>query len=90
MDLFAILKFFYILQFLTKVIIAHIDITELPEKEQKKRQKLMTIHGFDAYLSDKLIPLNRTLPDFRSEWCKSEYRFAENSVSIIICFHNEV
>ena len=65
---------------------------QLTLKEEKKRQILLETHGFDAFVSDKFIPLNRSLPDFRSEWCKMEYGqdWSGMSVSIIICFHNEV
>ena len=40
-----------------------------------------------------MIPLERTLPDTRGEWCRVEYdkaRFGGERTSVIICFHNEV
>ena len=51
-------------------------------------------HGFDEYISEYLISLNRTLPDRRDDWCK----LADSAVvapsdlpptSVIIIFHNE-
>ena len=27
-------------------------------------------HGFDEYISEYLVSLNRTLPDRRDDWCK--------------------
>ena len=48
---------------------------------------------FEEYVSD-MIPLERTLPDARGEWCRGEYgdteRFNGERTSVIICFHNEV
>ena len=61
-------------------------------KNEKKQKSMYDKHGFDAYYSNKFVPLQRNLPDFRSEWCKSQsYELGfKPTVSIIICFHNEV
>ena len=61
-------------------------------KNEKKQKSMYDKHGFDAYYSNKFVPLQRNLPDFRSERCKSQYDGLDfkTSVSIIICFHNEV
>ena len=61
-------------------------------RSEKKQKSMYERHGFDAYYSNKFVPLQRKLPDFRSEWCKSQYDDLDfkTSVSIIICFHNEV
>lgn len=53
-------------------------------------------HSFNMYLSD-LISVQRKLPDFRSEYCKTlssvaqlySYRKNLPSTSVIIVFHNE-
>ncbi|CAK1556411.1 unnamed protein product [Leptosia nina] len=46
-------------------------------------------HCFNQFVSD-LIPINRTLPDYRDEWCKQR-NYSNNlpEASIVICFHNE-
>ncbi|XP_045498239.1 putative polypeptide N-acetylgalactosaminyltransferase 9 [Colias croceus] len=46
-------------------------------------------HCFNEFVSD-LIPVNRTLPDYRDEWCKQR-NYSKNlpEVSVVICFHNE-
>ena len=30
----------------------------------------MQNHGFDEYISEYVVSLNRSLPDRRDEWCK--------------------
>ncbi|KAM3962661.1 putative polypeptide N-acetylgalactosaminyltransferase 9 [Aphomia sociella] len=46
-------------------------------------------HAFNQFVSD-LIPLNRTLPDYRDEWCKKRiYTKKLPKISVVICFHNE-
>ena len=78
--------------FVSLLIISGIELTKCLDKKEKKQKSMYEKHGFDAYYSDKFVPLQRDLPDFRSEWCKSEYDEMEikTPVSIIICFHNEV
>ena len=75
-------------------MISGVELTATcPNKKEKKQNSMFQRHGFDAYFSNKFVPLQRDLPDFRSEWCKSEFGNLEitpPSVSIIICFHNEV
>ncbi|XP_013183210.2 putative polypeptide N-acetylgalactosaminyltransferase 9 [Amyelois transitella] len=46
-------------------------------------------HAFNQFVSD-IVPLNRSLPDVRDDWCKIQ-KYSKNlpAVSIIICFHNE-
>ena len=68
-----------------------IDHTLLTPSEAAKKESMYKSHAFEEYVSE-LIPLNRSLPDFRGEWCKSNYDHLINqlpSVSVIICFHNE-
>ena len=74
-------------------MISGVELTTCPiSKREKKQNSMFQRHGFDAYFSNKFVPLQRDLPDFRSEWCKSEFDNLKNtpSVTIIICFHNEV
>ena len=60
-------------------------------QEKTKRQQMYKNHAFEEYVSE-LIALNRSLPDFRGQWCRDQYdgkiQHLEK-VSIIICFHNE-
>ena len=68
-----------------------IDHTLLTPAEAAKKENMYKSHAFEEYVSE-LVPLDRSLPDFRGEWCKSTYDHMANqlpSVSIIICFHNE-
>ncbi|KAL4707826.1 hypothetical protein ACJJTC_001772 [Scirpophaga incertulas] len=52
-------------------------------------RKGWTTHAFNEFVSD-LIPLNRSLPDVRDDWCKHQ-NYSSNlpQVTVIICFHNE-
>ncbi|CAH2096412.1 unnamed protein product [Euphydryas editha] len=46
-------------------------------------------NAFNQFISD-MIPVDRTLPDFRNEWClKRNYSTVLPQASIVICFHNE-
>ena len=48
--------------------------------------------GFDEYISENLVSLNRSLPDRRDYWCKANVMVDPNylpSTSVIIIFHNE-
>jgi len=47
-------------------------------------------NAFNQYASD-LISINRTLPDPRDQWCKTQDIDVQNlpSTSVIVCFHNE-
>ena len=69
-----------------------LDHTLLTPSEAAKKESMYKSHAFEEYVSE-LIPLNRSLPDFRGEWCKANYDHLIDdhlpSVSIIICFHNE-
>ena len=51
-------------------------------------------HGFDEYISEYLVSLNRSLPDRRDDYCTHEgavkYSVSElPKTSVIIIFHNE-
>ena len=54
----------------------------------------MQAHGFDEYISEYLVSLNRTLPDRRDDWCKlpANVQVPPSELpptSVIIIFHNE-
>ena len=68
-----------------------IDHTLLTPSEAAKKESMYKSHAFEEYVSE-LVPLDRSLPDFRGEWCKSTYDHLVNklpAVSVIICFHND-
>ena len=68
-----------------------IDHTLLTPSEAAKKESMYKSHAFEEYVSE-LVPLNRSLPDFRGEWCKANYDHLVDqlpSASIIICFYNE-
>jgi polypeptide N-acetylgalactosaminyltransferase len=52
-------------------------------------------HGFDEYISEYLVSLNRSLPDRRDDYCKQPKNWGYQSLdelpktSVIIIFHNE-
>ena len=63
----------------------------MSKKEKVKRKMMYENHAFEEYVSE-LIALNRSLPDFRGQWCRDQYDGKIDTlekVSIIICFHNE-
>lgn len=64
---------------------------ENPSPEQKKLiEEGYQRHAFNEYISD-LIPLRRSLPDFRNHWCKKPGIYSEDLLraSVVMCFHNE-
>jgi len=63
----------------------------MSESELKKKEAMYKNHAFEEYVSE-LVSLNRSLPDFRGQWCRNQYDGKTEhleKVSIIICFHNE-
>ena len=71
-----------------------IELESMKPKEKKKKEAMYQAHGFDEYISEYMVSLNRSLPDRRDEWCKQP----ENqkvpvedlpATSVIIIFHNE-
>jgi polypeptide N-acetylgalactosaminyltransferase len=63
-------------------------------QEKKKSEAMYQAHGFDEYISEHLVSLNRSLPDRRDDFCKQPenqlYTLAElPKTSIIVIFHNE-
>ena len=63
----------------------------MSNQEKAKRKEMYNNHAFEEYVSE-LIALNRSLPDFRGQWCRDQYDGKLDHLekaSIIICFHNE-
>ena len=69
-------------------------LEEVKPKEQAVRDAMYQAHGFDEYISEYLVSLNRSLPDRRDAWCKdpANSQVAPEDLpptSVIIIFHNE-
>lgn len=56
----------------------------------KKREEMLETHAFDEFVSELIGP-RRSLPDFRDDWCRSEYPRVATlpKTAVIMCFHNE-
>merc|ERR1719219_790724 len=71
-----------------------VELENIVPKESSKKEAMYQAHGFDEYISEYLISLNRTLPDRRDDWCKlaDQVKVAPSDLpptSVIIIFHNE-
>jgi len=72
-----------------------VQLENIKQKEYKKKEAMYQAHGFDEYISEYIISLNRTLPDRRDPYCTSSKNVKYSSLSelpktsIIIIFHNE-
>merc|ERR1719414_659340 len=70
-----------------------IELENMKPGEQQLRDTMYKAHGFDEYISEYLVSLNRSLPDRRDDWCKLEENLPQAdqlpSTSIIVIFHNE-
>ena len=71
-----------------------IELENVVKKETKKKEDMYQAHGFDEYISEYLVSLNRSLPDRREDWCKDPDNIQVPvtdlpPTSIIIIFHNE-
>ena len=70
-----------------------IELEEVVAKENVKKEAMYQAHGFDEYISEYLVSLNRSLPDRRDDWCKEPgHRMSVTELpptSVIIIFHNE-
>ena len=67
------------------------DSELMTNDEADKRKEMYNNHAFEEYISE-MISLNRSLPDFRGQWCRDQYDGKIShleKVSVIICFHNE-
>ena len=40
-------------------------------KKNSQRANFLQAQGFDEYISEHLVSLNRSLPDRRDDWCKN-------------------
>ena len=68
-----------------------IEPESLTDEDLAARERMLNTHAFDEFISE-IISVERTLPDFRPQWCKDTYPSSPSSLprtSIIICFHNE-
>ena len=70
-----------------------VELEDMVEREARLREVMWQRHGFDEYISEHLVSLNRSLPDRRDEWCKGETMAEEKlelqPTSVIVIFHNE-
>lgn len=68
-----------------------LDEKKLSAEENEKRESMYKKHAFQEYVSDLISP-NRSLPDWRGDWCQKTYsedRPDLDSTSVVVCFHNE-
>jgi len=71
-----------------------VQLEEMKKREEDMREAMYQAHGFDEYISEYLVSLNRSLPDRRDHWCKQEENIKVvgerlPATSIIVIFHNE-
>jgi len=69
-----------------------IELQNVNPYVKKIKEDMYQGQGFDEYISENLVSLNRSLPDRRDDWCKENVLVDPNylpSTSIIIIFHNE-
>jgi len=69
-----------------------IELTDMNSYLAKQKKDMYQAHGFDEYISEHLVSLNRTLPDRRDDWCTANVLVDPAylpSTSVIIIFHNE-
>eukprot|EP00095_Tigriopus_kingsejongensis_P002876 maker-scaffold52_size450388-snap-gene-2.16 protein:Tk02876 transcript:maker-scaffold52_size450388-snap-gene-2.16-mRNA-1 annotation:"polypeptide n-acetylgalactosaminyltransferase 9-like isoform x2" len=69
----------------------HLDEAKMTPEQVELRKTMYKKHAFEEYVSE-LISLNRSLPDWRGDWCRNTYteeRADLDSTSVVICFHNE-
>ncbi len=68
-----------------------LDEAKMGEAEAAKKKRMWNSHAFEEYISE-LISYDRSLPDWRGDWCRSEYPSSAaglTPMSVVICFHNE-
>lgn len=71
-----------------------VQLENMKPKEQKIRDEMYQNHGFDEYISEYVVSLNRSLPDRRDDWCKDPANIQVSpsslpATSVIVIFHNE-
>jgi len=69
-----------------------IELQDINPYVKKIKDDMFQAQGFDEFISEHLVSLNRSLPDRRDYWCKANVMVDPNylpSTSVIIIFHNE-
>jgi len=69
-----------------------IELQDVDPYVAKQKHDMYMAQGFDEFISENLVSLNRSLPDRRDYWCKANVLVDPNylpSTSVIIIFHNE-
>ena len=69
-----------------------IELQDINPYVKKIKEDMFKAQGFDEFISENLVSLNRSLPDRRDYWCKANIMVDPNylpSTSVIIIFHNE-
>jgi len=69
-----------------------IELMDMNPVVAKEKEDMYQAQGFDEYISEHLVSLNRSLPDRRDDWCKQNVLVDPAylpSTSVIIIFHNE-
>jgi len=69
-----------------------IELQDINPYVKKIKEDMFKAQGFDEFISENLVSLNRSLPDRRDYWCKANVLVDPNylpSTSVIIIFHNE-
>lgn len=68
-----------------------LDESRMKAADIERRREMWEAHAFEEFISDLISP-DRSLPDFRGDWCRSSYPSDEPGLpktSVIICFYNE-
>merc|ERR1711962_999054 len=69
-----------------------IELQDINPLVAKEKEDMYQAQGFDEYISEHLVSLNRSLPDRRDDWCKNNVLVDPAylpSTSVIVIFHNE-
>merc|ERR1719342_1856122 len=69
-----------------------IELMDMNPMVAKEKEDMYQAQGFDEYISEHLVSLNRSLPDRRDDWCKNNVLVDPAylpSTSGIVIFHNE-
>jgi len=69
-----------------------IELLDVNPLVAKEKEDMYQAQGFDEYISEHLVSLNRSLPDRRDDWCKENILVDPSylpSTSVIVIFHNE-
>jgi hypothetical protein len=69
-----------------------IELHDVNPAVAKLKEDMYQAQGFDEYISEHLVSLNRSLPDRRDDWCKAHPAVDPAylpATSVIVIFHNE-